>query len=353
MLFFKISPFYHNGLVSCYLAYLLITLSWGIACGTSNEEAPNYGSGSTGSQTTSYQSASAAAKSVAASIASLSSAASLQTSINPVIQRYAISDLTRDLSLQLKSIESSELLVPAIQSAFDSLERVPSSIDHNDTKILNSIATKIETKFTSALRILNETNHKFLNILTENIDQSRKLLLDPMILPCSSTPKHAERSAYDRSNESNQSEFIGGINKKKAIEVLNFLKNAGHLHETDDKNFTINKRLMETLKNIDLSSANVPNFRDVFFLPRDNQISSTNCRNTVPNEHHRYNEANFVLLTHIEKKNDSNRIFVIRFLYASSVISKKIILIVDIGSMTTNSDSLDVTKSFGMQTICV
>lgn len=288
MLFFKISSFYHVRLVSCYLAYLLI--SCGISFVTSNNELSSYGSESSGSQPTSYQSASIklAAKSLTASLSSSATAAALvQTSTNPIIQKYAISDLTRDLNLQLKSIEDHELLIPTIQSAFDSLERVPSSIDQNDTKILNSVATKIETKFSSALRILNETNLNFLNILTENIDQSRKLLLDPIILPCSSTPKHAERSAYDLSGESNQNEFIGGINKKKAIEVLNFLKNAGHLHENDDKNFTINKRLMETMKNIDLSSANVPNYRDVFFLPKDNQISSTNCRNTVPNEHHR------------------------------------------------------------------
>lgn len=289
MLFFKISSFYHVRLVSCYLIYLLITISCGIPFVTSNEELSSYSSESSGSQPTSYQSASSklAAKSLTVSLSSSAAAALIQTSTNPIIQKYAISDLTRDLNLQLKSIENHELLIPTIQSAFDSLERVPSSIDHNDTKILNSVATKIESKFSSALRILNETNLKFLNILTENIDKSRKLLLDPIILPCSSTPKHAERSAYDLSGESNQNEYIGGINKKKAIEVLNFLKNAGHLHETDDKNFTINKRLMETMKNIDLSSANVPNFRDVFFLPKDNQISSTNCRNTVPNEHHR------------------------------------------------------------------
>lgn len=279
MLLFNISPFYHDSSASNYLAYLLISIICGIHFVASNDEVSSI-------QPQSYQSVSAAT-----SFASLSSV-SLQTGTNPMIQKYAISDLTRDLNLQLKSIEDHELLIPAIQSAFDSHERAPSStstssIDHNDTKILNSIATKMDTKFAAALRILNETNQKFLNIFTEHMDQPRKLLLDPIILPCSSTLKHAERSAYDQSDDSNQGDFLGGINKKKAIEVLNFLKNAGHLHENDDKNFTINKRLMETLKNIDLSTANVPHIRDVFFLPRDNQISSTNCRHTVPNEHHR------------------------------------------------------------------
>ncbi|XP_031617768.1 VWFA and cache domain-containing protein CG16868 isoform X2 [Contarinia nasturtii] len=320
MLLFQLSPFYQDGSVFCYIAYLTIILCGGIDVAASTATKSNDSSSSSSdNQTTSFQSF----KPVATSLTSFSSV-SLQTSTNSFIQKYAISDLTRDFNIQLKSIEDHELLVSVIQSAFDSLDRLPSSIDHNDTKLLNSIATKIETKLSTALRILNETNQKFVNILTEN-GQSRKLLLDSIILPCaSSTKQHSERSTYDlNGDDSDQNEFIGGINKKKAIEVLNFLKNAGHLHENDDRNFTINKRLMETLKNIDLStSANVPNFRDVFFLPRDNQISSTNCRNTVPNEHH-------------------------RFLYASSVTSKKIVLIVDFGATTaTNSDSFDVIKSF-------
>lgn len=278
MLVFKESPFYQNGLMS--IVTLLITICCGCEFVATADTLTNNSLESISDQQTSYQSAPSKPATI-----SLSSAP-VQTNTN--IQKYAISDLTRDLNLQLKSIEDHELLNSIIQSAFDTLERVPSSIDHNDTKVLNSVATKIDAKISSALRILNETNQKFLNILTENNnnDQSRQLLLDAIILPCTSTTKHAERSTHD-SNIESSNDFIGGINKKQAIEVLNFLKNAGHLHENDDRNFTINKRLMETLKSIDLSATNVPNFRDVFFLPRDNQISSTNCRNTVPNEHHR------------------------------------------------------------------
>lgn len=276
MLLFKLSSIYQNGSVFYYISYLTLILCCEIYCVAIDTKSND--NLAIDNQTVSYQ-----------SISQLKSVTTLQTSTNSYIQKYAISDLTRDLNVQLKSIEEHELLTSVIQSAFDSLDRTPID-NHNDTKILNSIATKIETKLSNALRILNETNQRFLNILTEN-GQSRKLLLDSIILPCASTAKqHSERSTYDlNGDESDQNEFIGGINKKKAIEVLNLLKNAGHFHENDDRNFTINKRLMETLKNIDISStANVPNFRDVFFLPRDNQISSTNCRNTVPNEHHRY-----------------------------------------------------------------
>lgn len=247
-----------------------------------------------------------------------------QTNANSNVQKNAISDLTRDLNLQLKSIVDHELLIPAIQNAFNAFERSGSaSSEHNDTKVLNTIATKIEAKLSHGIRILNETIQKFLTILSEkstNHNQpTQKLQLDAIILPCSAKPiaKHTERSANENKNA--DFEFIGGINKKKAIEVLNFLKNAGHLHETDDRNFTINKRLMETLKSINLFAAtptnnnnnnnnnNVPIFRDVFFLPRHSQISSTHCHNTLPNEHHRYRAvqslSNFVCIfmfpTHI------------------------------------------------------
>lgn len=277
MLFFKTKPSYQDGSITYYLASLVLTICCGSQFLATADTLANTSAGAMNGSSASHQTATAKLPT-----------ASVQSGTNAIIQKYAISDLTRDLNSQLKSIEDHELLISTIQNVFDSLERVPSSIDHNDTKIVNSAATKIDAKLSAALRVLNETNQKFLSILTEHGDHTKRLLLDAIILPCASTLKHAERSAYDSSLESsNQNEFIGGINKKKAIEVLNFLKNAGHLHENDDRNFTINKRLMETLKSINLSSANVPNFRDVFFLPKDNQISSTNCRNTVPNEHHR------------------------------------------------------------------
>lgn len=207
-----------------------------------------------------------------------------QTSVIPII--HAISDLTRDLDSQLKTIEDHELLISAIQSAFDSFERVPSTIEHNDNKMLNSIASKIEAKLSTGLRIINETSQKISTILMENNSLAKKLLLDAIILPCTIATKHSERSAHDSSVETNnQNDIIAGIDKRKAIDVLNFLKNAAHLYETDDRNFTINRKLMETLKSIDLSTSN---FRDVFFLPRYSQVSTTNCRDSVPNDHHRW-----------------------------------------------------------------
>lgn len=280
MRFFKRSRFSEN--VSVYGCSVLVVIS----CALQFIAAANLMANDSSSSTLNESVASMAAAAAAAT-----ASAATQPSTNQIIQKFAISDLTRDLSLQLKSIQDHELLIPTIQSALDSIERVPSTSEHNATKILNSIASKIDLKLAAALRILNETNQKICNIFTsENIEASRKLVLDAIVLPCSSSNKHSERSAHDSSETvPNENDKFGGFNKKKAIEVLNFLKNAGHLHEHGDKNYTINKRLMETLKTIDLTTTHVPNFRDAFFLPRDSQITNTNCRmNNLPNEYHRY-----------------------------------------------------------------
>lgn len=269
-------PFRRIGFWSCCIASILIVMSSDRGCFASAD--------STTSNSTQSSLHSVTSKPVTTSFAPLPSA-SAHSANN--IQKLAISDLTRDLQIQLKSIEDHELLIPSIQSVFDSAERVPSqqSADHNHSKILNAIASVIEAKINSALRVLNETNHKFQSILMEK-QQANKVFLNTILLPCASNAKHSERSTNEPSVEREDASGASA-NKRKAIEVLNFLKNAGHLHETDDQNFTINKRLTEVLKNIDLSAANVPNFRDVFFLPTYSQISNTNCRNTAPNEHHR------------------------------------------------------------------
>lgn len=291
MRFFKLSQLFKNDSVCCCIVLLLLATGYNIPFTDCADILGNYSVSLATSRPAQYHQ-SESSKPVTTSFASLTSVSATQISTNPIIQNYAISDLTRDLSLQLKSIQDHELLIPTIQSVLDSFERVPSSNEHNDTKILKSIASKIDLKLAATLRILNETNQKIFNIFaSENIDHTRKLLLDATILPCIPVTKHSERSAHDSNSEaSNQNDKFAGFNKKKAIEVLNFLKNAGQLQEHDDKNYTINKRLMDTLKTIDLSPINVPNFRDVFFLPKNlfySQISHTNCRNTAPNEHHR------------------------------------------------------------------
>lgn len=208
------------------------------------------------------------------------------------LRKNIISDLISDFKLQLRSIEDQELLVTTIQNGFDSFDRIMSPTEHNDTKFLSQLASKMETKLSNALRIVNQTSHTIQNVLLdETSENSRNLYLESITLPCATT-KLTERSAVISENSTESKKLLSGdffsdINKPKKIEILNFLKNAGHLHETDDKNFTINKQLMETLRHIDLSSANVPNFRDVFFVAKDNYASITKCRNTFSIEHYK------------------------------------------------------------------
>lgn len=210
-----------------------------------------------------------------------------------LMRKHIITDLVSDFKLQLKSIEDHELLVTTIQSTFDSLDQIGSSTEQNDTKTLIQLASKMEMKLSNALRIVNQTSQKIRNILLESNDQSNSLALESITLPCT-VVKHTERSAISIDNLTNtklpSDDFFSDdkiIDKRKTIEILNFLKNAVHLHETDDKNFTVNKRLMETLKRIDLTFTSASNLRDVFFLTNDNYASIGKCRNAFPIGHYK------------------------------------------------------------------
>lgn len=283
-----------------YTVFLLVFSNIGYCFASAGEaqsiHISNYNVSSLDSQSTYYQS-------VPIKSISLSHPISPPSSNNPntIIQKYAISDLSRDLQFQLKSIEDNDLLIKTIQNAFDSLEQALSSHDHNDTRIFNQIASKIEVKLSTAIRIVSETSQKIVSTLTESHNQINKLLLDAIVLPCINVPiiKHTERSTSNTRSENqiddneniklnSSNGLIGGIDKEKTIEILNFLKNAAHLHQRDDKNFTINRRLMEILKNIDLSLTHVPNFRDAFFIPSHSYLSNSNCRNNPLNDHHRF-----------------------------------------------------------------
>lgn len=246
-------------------------------------------------------------------------------------QKLATSDLTRDFNVQLKSIESNEMLIDTIQYAYNSLEQTLS--DHNDTRAFNQIAGKIEVKLSTAMRIVSETNQRILGILSDAQRQSDRLFLDTIVLPSSPgwpLTKHSERRALDTNDvnvsiDSNSStRYVGGSENGKSIEILNFLKNAGHLQQTNDKNFTINRRIIEILKEIDYSLLHVPNIRDAFFIPSHKFVGNDNCRNKVLCAHHRY-------------------------LYASSVKWRNVIMVIDSGYTADDLHALDVVKAFGRQ----
>lgn len=247
-------------------------------------------------------------------------------------QKLATSDLTRDFDVQLKSIESNEMLVDTIQYAYNSLEQALS--DHNDTRAFNQIAGKIEVKLSTAMRIVSETNQRILGILSDAQRlQGDHLFLDTIVMPSSPgwpLTKHSERRALDTNDvnvntESNSSTgYVSGSANVKSIEILNFLKNAGQLHQTNDKNFTINRRIVEILKEIDYSVMHVPNIRDAFFIPSHKYAGNDNCRNKVLCAHHRY-------------------------LYASSVKWRNVIMVIDSGYTADEPHALDVVKAFGRQ----
>lgn len=322
-------------IVAAFLAFTEIALC---SDASSPVHATNYNVSSPDNPATYYQSMPVK---TAADAATLPNPAPLST-YN--VHKLAISDLTRDFHVQLKAIEDNEMLIRTIQNAFDTFEQPLS--DQNDTRTFNQIAGKIDVKLSTAMRIVSEISQRALGILSEPLNNNNNhLFLDTIVMPSSlpssmttsssmsPTIKHSERRALD-TNDSNASNdraidtnssigYVGGNENGKPIEIWNFLKNADHLHQTDDKNFTVNRRLMELLKDIDFGSTHVPHIRDAFFIPSPKFAGNDICRNKILCAHHRY-------------------------MYASSIKWRNVIMVIDYGYTADDPHVLDAIKAFGM-----
>lgn len=263
----------------------------------------------------------------------LHSSSSSAPTLSP--QHFAILDLRARLNRQLKSMHEKELLVPTIQNLFDSLDPIPLSAAQNDTKILNQMVLKMEAKLWKAIETVAATGDQIGDIIaavmqsTDSKSQQQsyrtreRILLETIVLPCSTDARYFDHdvTADERSRLA--------LDDNKSIEILNYLSHAaGHLHETNDKNFTTNSRILEELKKIQTSAVNWvgPNsvsFRDIFFLAADNYASVSNCRRYYPNEEYRR-----LLISHLK--------------------SKRLMMIIDNGgSIASYEDQFDVTKSLG------
>lgn len=244
-------------------------------------------------------------------------------------QHFAILDLRTKINRQLKSMYENELLVPTIQNLYDSIDPVPLSASQNDTKILGQMAAKMEAKLTKAILTVEEASAKIMDIVasaesTEAKPQTtrnhyERILLETIVLPCSPEARSFEQDAAIEARSTHD------LDDNKSIEILNYLSHAaGHLHETSDKNFTTNSRILDEIKTIQMSAASETNsisFRDFFFLAKDNYASVSNCRRYFPNEEYRR-----LLISHLT--------------------SKRIILILDNGASPSNEEH-DVSLSLG------
>lgn len=243
-------------------------------------------------------------------------------------QHFAIIDLRARLNRQLKSMSESELLVPAIENLFnDSIDPISVSALQNDAKILNQMVLKMEAKLWKTIETVDKAGSQILDIIaaaqsTESNKHTQRngrerILLETIVLPCSTDARNFDydTAADDRSRLT--------MDDNKSIEILNYLSHAaGHLHETNDKNFTTNSRILDELKSIQSAAANAMSFRDVFFLATDNYATVSNCRRFYPNEEYRR-----LLLSHLH--------------------SKRLVMIIDNGGTASNDDLFEVTKSLG------
>lgn len=243
-------------------------------------------------------------------------------------QHFAILDLRTRLSRQLKSMNEHELLAPTIQNLFDSIEPIPMAASQNDTKILGQMVVKMEAKLSKAIAVADETSAKILEIIASaesteaksHRNARERILLETIVLPCSTDARSFDYG--DAADERSRLEMA----ENKSIELLHYLNHAaGHLHETSDKNFTTNSRILDEIKSIQTpagSGANSISFRDVFYLAKDNYASVSNCRRYFPNEEYRR-----LLVSHLK--------------------TKRLIMIIDNGAFASNDEHFDVTKSLG------
>lgn len=249
--------------------------------------------------------------------------------LNP--QHFAISDLRTEINRQLKSINERELLVPSIQNLFDSIDPVPMSAAQNDTKILGQMASKMEAKLWKAIATVDATSGQIMDIIAaaESIEAKpqphrnahERILLETIVLPCATDARSVD---HDAATVDERSKLA--LDDMKSIEILNYLSHAaGHLHETSDKNFTTNTRILDEIKSIQTSAVggvHVVSFRDVFFLAWDNYASVSNCRRYFPNEEYRR-----LLISHLKPK--------------------RLIMIIDNGANASQEEHFDVAKSLG------
>lgn len=222
---------------------------------------------------------------------------------------YFVADLARKLDDHLRWIRDHEMEVPTIQRLFDAADRGSTGSNipaREDTKLVAQFASKLQMKIENAIEVVNETSVKILNlyqsfeskldlrkmsidlpsmardsaVMTE--DSDRTIYMETMVFPCDSYEDDLNGPVPQ-----DMSSAADGANvKPHPSDLLNLLSAAGHsLHEHEDLNYTLNSHLLETIKAIDLD---VPNFKNAFFLSKDNYGGDSNCRDHYANQQFRW-----------------------------------------------------------------
>lgn len=232
-------------------------------------------------------------------------------------QRSAVIKLRDKLHERFLHMQSDELKIGEIQTIFDGIDSLPLSNSHDDIKLVNQLANRINSKLTKATETVRETCAKINELIaSERRNSSREIAFESFILPCPQKVRTNENDVIVGQMSDNE---IGKLKEdnKKSLEILNYLSSAGHLHEPNDRNFFINSRLMDIV-----SGAESVNFRDVFFVAKDNYGQAGNCRKDFPNVQYK------------------------RWLSAST-LTKQLILIVDFSGTNSNDEQYNLIKNFG------
>lgn len=237
---------------------------------------------------------------------------------------YFVSDLARHLNEHLRWIADHEMEVPTIQRLFDAMEREATTTpDRDDSQLVGQFASRLQMKLENAVEVVNETSMQILQlyqsfeskldlrkmsidlpatareaaIMTE--DPDRTIYMETMVFPCDSYEDDTNEVATQEARSAADGVSTDAHAKRRPSDLMNFLSATGHEHE--DLNYTLNSQLLDTIRAIDLD---VPNFKNAYFLSKDNYGGDSNCRNHYANQQFRYGD---VILLHLV--GESNELF--------------------------------------------
>lgn len=233
---------------------------------------------------------------------------------------YLVADLAKQLNEKLRWIADHEMEVATIQRLFDgAAERdggggISGGGIRDDSKLVAQIASRLHMKIENAIEVVNDTSMHILNLYhsyeskldlrkmsidlpvagrdsaTLVEDSDRAIYMETMVFPCESYEDDLHETPMRQVDASHSATHA----KRRPFDLMNFLSAAGHsLHEHEDLNYTMNSQLLETIRAIDLD---VPNFKNAYFLSKDNYGGDSNCKHHYANQHFRYAQLIFIHL---------------------------------------------------------
>lgn len=208
---------------------------------------------------------------------------------SPTQKLFASAELAENFEKELFSLRDNELMVSVVQNLYDTIHSssgMPTP-SRNHTKILAKIAGNLTNKILNTIKVINETSNNITDSLHSSTcfvqhqsEKTENVYLESVVMPCSS-------NIFLCNNDEVNGNFSNNLCLAQNFSEL--LNKCGQSNEFYDRNFTINSRIVKNLAAItDTARLNeLPNFRDVYFLAKDNGGDTGKCGSNLINQQYR------------------------------------------------------------------